>query len=540
MSKSAKLADAANRRAFQRIAAKQGHSQTGTGTGLSVDGLSENGLAFVAGNATMVTLARSHSRSPHHSRSRSRSPVATHMRSFAPTPYPEAEVVRPNTAPVGKVRADSVSTVESSTMGHLPPHQRHSSLNTTTSAVTQSSHNTHNTHYTQITHATSSSSKPRAGSAQPGNRSRVDYDDLSVASAPVHSHSAVPVVMPPSDVFERLAVRGRLEAHKTYNWDLPPPQVSSDLLKHKHQHLFICKLHICVVILQDSYAPMISERSVRLAEKKHQRDANISRARSASASRAGAQSYANEYSAEQQYLERNYDYYELYTMPERYMYRVAHPEKYKMSGTVPCNNIRNAEEKLVLEGSGLSKVTRDRRERAARSASPSVRTNLAASSASVSSAAGTVSHRGLGTVPQHDASHLGIARTSSADQAMQIGELGSSGLNISTALDPHGHPLQSSLPVRPDSGGKYYTHLHTDPQSQRVSCSPKPRSAQSPRPYSPGRDTGNQSEDQNRHIVSVVKEGIQQKKALSKSMREHQLAEFNRRHYLNKETKDSK
>jgi len=185
-----------------------------------VDGLSENGLAFVLGNATKVSLHRKHSRSrsgsPRQSRSRSRSPVSPQMRSFAPTPlpYPEVEV-----KPV-KVRGDSLASTDTS-------HSALSKQRLSTSSVVS-----------QTTHAsTGPLHKPRAGSAQHG-RSKMETDELSVASAPVHAthaHSHVHTVganvsssrsvAPPSDVFERLAVRGRLQAHKTYNWDLPPPQV---------------------------------------------------------------------------------------------------------------------------------------------------------------------------------------------------------------------------------------------------------------------------------------------------------------------------
>ena len=204
---------------------------------------------------------------------------------------------------------------------------------------------------------------------------------------------------------------------------------------------------------------------MRLAEKKHQRDLQISqRARSASPAAAMHQ----EEDANGPYLERNYDYYELYTMPERYMYRVAHPEPYKLSGTVPCNNLRHDEEKLLLEVSGLSKVTRARQERQ-RSASP----------ATVQPRGGSVSSAGR-SVPQQSTPSGSILRTFSADHAMQMSDLGS-GVNLTSS--PPG--LASSLAIRTDSREGNYA-FPTDSRGRNVSRSPKPR-AHSPT-FSPNRD----------------------------------------------------
>jgi len=307
---------------------------------------------------------------------------------------------------------------------------------------------------------------------------------------------------------------------------------------------------------------------VRLAEKKHHRDLQVgSRARAASADGTARHTNINvnhqplyqDNDADPQYLERNYDYYELYTMPERYMYRVAHPEQYKVSGTVPRNNIRNADEKIMVEVSGLSKVTRARQERAMRSASPAQRSVAGSLSMSTSTgagrAAGQVSaHSSRANTQQNTQQNSrqntqqntpagSILRTSSTDGAMHMHELG--GLNISTAFElssPQPNVLHSVLPVHTDDGGKYYTHESGSPRGGRnVSRSPKPR-ARSP-PYSPGgqdRDHDDRSVEQSRHVRQAVKEGLQQSKAMSRSRREAEMQEFNRRHYLSKETKEPK
>ena len=224
------------------------------------------------------------------------------------------------------------------------------------------------------------------------------------------------------------------------------------------------------------------------------------------------------------------------------MYRVAHPEPYKLSGTVPCNNLRHDEEKLLLEVSGLSKVTRARQERQ-RSASP----------ATVQPRGGSVSSAGR-SVPQQSTPSGSILRTFSADQAMQMSDLGS-GVNLTTS--PLG--LASSLAIRTDSREGNYA-FPTDSRGRNVSRSPKPR-AHSPT-FSPSRDADGQryislflfclvyfltfsssispSVDVTRHVANTVKEGLQQSKALSRSKREAEIREFKRRHFLNKETKNAK
>ena len=163
------------------------------------------------------------------------------MRSAAPTPLPYPSELHQSGA---GHRIDSVASTDSHSV-NFPLHsnvhqqqQRHSSLSTSTQS----------THHTQATHGTAASAGPLRSSSQDrthaqkgrgGSAQTYRYkhdDDLSVTSAPVHPTasssgqagrlSSSQSVVAPSDVFERLAVRGRLKAHKTYNWDLPPPQVS--------------------------------------------------------------------------------------------------------------------------------------------------------------------------------------------------------------------------------------------------------------------------------------------------------------------------
>ncbi len=153
------------------------------------------------------------------------------MRSAAPTPLPYPSDLYHN---VGQ-HIDSATSTDSHSV-NFPHHsnahqqqQRHSSLSTST----QSTHTVSSGPLRNASQDRTHAQKARAGSAQTF-RYKHD-DDLSVTSAPVHPTSSSggqagrlsssQSVVAPSDVFERLAVRGRLKAHKTYNWDLPQSQV---------------------------------------------------------------------------------------------------------------------------------------------------------------------------------------------------------------------------------------------------------------------------------------------------------------------------
>lgn len=311
---------------------------------------------------------------------------------------------------------------------------------------------------------------------------------------------------------------------------------------------------------------------MRLAERKHQRDANI-RSRSASREPSGHRdsttTNATAPADEQQptYLPRNYDYYELYTMPARYMHRIENPERYKSSGTVPRNNIRDDQDRIILAESGLSKVTRMRQERSGRSPSPAAIITRAASSdasASVSISQHQKQHHQQKMTQQvvdksESASTSGNGQAS-ADRAMRMSELSATGTASVTSAPTSRAPstvpfsvppssssappalLQSNLSIKVDDGGKYYTH----PAEGRPMRVPSPMHDRSQRAASPGNygahgpsreDVGSQA---NVSVRIIAKEGIEQKKHLSRKMREQQLAEFNRRHFLSKESKEAK
>lgn len=548
LAKSVRLADIANKRDFKRIASMSGalHSDTDAP---QLDGFQSLGQSFNLGDTTRDSRSRSRSptRSPspnmrmvydmaatvnahlsnsgvrqHHEQS------SEHSKTTKPTPAATNHVVHSSHT---KLRSDS--TVSESTERPLQK-QNHSNLRSfSKDSVDELSvqshtlnHHQHNVHHSAPQRPVSAQ-RNTVSSSQPANSTGAGAQDAPSL---------------PDNVFERLAMRGRLKAQQIYHHDLPPPQ--------------------------DTFSPRISERSVRLAEKKHQRDVAI-RSRSASrepghrdpstqgpgATDAGAE--------EPQYLSRNYDYYELYTMPARYMHRVENPERYKSSGTVPRNNIRNDQDRIILAESGLSKVTRARQERSGRSPSPAI--NRAVSSeASVPYAP---PHR-----PSFATDSVDIpppAPANAPDRAMRMSELSATG-SASVLSVPSNAPsstapgvLQSNLPVKADDGGKYYTHTqsnvpsnvhagltiktdeggkyytHKEGRPMRV---PSPMHDRSQRASSPGfGQSGDTAGSQANFSVRIIaKEGIEQKRSLSRKMREQQLEDFNRRHFLSKESKESK
>jgi hypothetical protein len=241
---------------------------------------------------------------------------------------------------------------------------------------------------------------------------------------------------------------------------------------------------------------------VKLAELKHQRDA-IVRARSLSAeprSRSLDTSDVHVSTHAGDFLSRNYDYYELYTMPQRYLERATSPAPYKQHG-------RKVEApRRALEGSGLTRVAE---KIASRSTSPLPNGRAGGTNDATNGAVGT-GNNGSEELKQSDQDGGGKYHTDKA--------------NTSGAA--------ADRTFRADSGGKYRTFCPSP-----SSASPAGYFNSPSRPGSPGAESNATA---NVSVLHVAREAIQQRRALSRSKREEALAEFNRKNYLRKDPVQSK
>jgi hypothetical protein len=260
-------------------------------------------------------------------------------------------------------------------------------------------------------------------------------------------------------------------------------------------------------VVQSSFKPVISERSVKLAERKHQRDA-IVRARSLSAeprSRSLDTSDVHVSTHAGDFLSRNYDYYELYTMPQRYLERATSPAPYKQHG-------RKVEPpRRALEGSGLTRVAE---KIASRSTSP-LPNGRAGGGHDGTNAAVAAGNGGSEELKQSDQDGGGKYHTDSK-------------ANTTSAATG----AAADRTFRTDSGGKYRTFCPSPRSASPVGYFNSPS-----RPGSPGAESNATA---NVSVLHVAREAIQQRRALSRSKREEALAEFNRKNYLRKDPVQSK
>lgn len=280
--------------------------------------------------------------------------------------------------------------------------------------------------------------------------------------------------------------------------------------------------HYVIPVPQSTFKPRISERSAKLAARKHERDA-IVRARSLSADphrRRGLDSsevQVTTAASGRDFLSRNYDYYELYSMPQRYLERAASPMPYKHHGRRPATAAAEPAPR-VLEGTGLTRVAE---KVASRSSSP---------------------------VPAHRSGGTTAAQGVSATDAVAEGEGGDLRLSDDTVRPDEGGKYHSAgkqntsaattagmtdRTLQPDAGGKYRTFC---PSPRSANRSPSPGGYFS-RPTSPGAESNATAHVS---VTHVAKEAIEQRRALSRRKREQALEEFNRKHYLRKEPVPSK
>ena len=305
--------------------------------------------------------------------------------------------------------------------------------------------------------------------------------------------------------------------------------------------------------LQQTFRPQISERSTRLAEKKHQRDALI-RARSVSAGTSPSRPHtvpsprnATTSGASlpgTDFLTRNYDYYELYTMPERYLERVSKPDKYKHKAPQRAGTPEPV--RRILEGSGLSKVAE---KMASRGNSPEPQSGHRGNSSSSGGAASrdTPQRKGSAAMSVSELS-MAAAGNTTANTEVPINRVLMSDRSVKADEGGKYHSAEGD-PIHTDKGGKYFTHhdrptLQIDPTLYNAEVGVHTTvGTHLPGPAyqyhsTTGTTTGNTTAAVS--VFHVAKEAIRQRRDLSRSRREQALQELNRRNYLSKETKKSK
>jgi hypothetical protein len=211
------------------------------------------------------------------------------------------------------------------------------------------------------------------------------------------------------------------------------------------------------------------------------------------------------------FLSRNYDYYELYSMPERYLSRAASPVMYKQHGRKDTSV-----ERRRVEGSGLSKVAE---KVASRSSSPMPKPS-----------------NGGGIAHEHGQGHGGDGVLySDLSVRANVSE------KVRTATTAHaqarGKQVSPDRSVKADEGGKISRFSPPKPSSQSNNHAGSASFADAAMGNLSGTTDFSAMQISVHH---VAKEAIRERSEQARQRREQALQDFNRRHFLSPETKEAK